>query len=162
MSGLKEHQASEEVHECWVLSTATTASLSHFDITTLPSQCLPHIAAAITIGINSFVAMLVLSAMSVSSHGSWNHLLSQNAPQPHLPDASEMTVSETSRLPSDVSKQIPFHFSRNSHHHIKSDLTAEFRWTWCSIFWTQGRLSNRGRVGHGLPNISASQSIDQA
>ena len=69
---------------------ATTAALSHQTWTAIPVHCLSDIAAAKTIGTSSFTVMW--ASFRVSVHTNCNQLWSQNAPQPHPPEASDVTI----------------------------------------------------------------------
>ena len=91
------------------LVMATTAELSHKALTVLPFHFLPHNAAAITMGTISFTAMWAV-AMG-PAHFNWNHSGPEKlkAPQPHEPDASDVSVTCGSALLIAISRDIPFH-----------------------------------------------------
>ena len=105
---------------------ATTAELSEWTRTWVDCHAWPHTATAITMGISSFTMMWYCG--NNSGHCSWNQWDFQNAPQPHLPDASDITLEEGWLL--SHSKDTPFHFSKNKYHHSRSLLKLWFKRMW--------------------------------
>ena len=109
-----------------LFKTVTTAKLSQLEVTLFPCRSGPQTNAAIRIGINSFTAMCFWQILL--SHSNWNHSLSYHAPQPHVPDASNVIV--TSGGPCGIITAI--HFSANNlHHHISDRNSAFSRIWWC-------------------------------
>lgn len=101
---------------------ATTAALSHRPNTVRPLHPRPHIAHAITMGSNSFAVIWTSARAPFHSH--WNHFPeSRNAPQPHWPEVSDVTVVVGDTLPREDIILTPFHFFKKRTHHCKSDLT---------------------------------------
>ena len=56
-----------------------------------------------TIGINSLVTMLVFGGHAVSDHANCSHLVFQKAPQPQLPDTSDVRTTVGLSSPSAAS-----------------------------------------------------------
>ena len=106
----------------------TIAWLSHRSSTHLFDQCLPQIPAAITMGSSSFPVML--TEAQEAGHCSWSQWVSQIAPKPQEPDASEHTTMSGDENMADVRAQIPFHRGAKSAHHWRSDLNSLLRLTW--------------------------------
>ena len=73
-----------------LLRTSTTAMLSQCASIVFLDHSPPHIAAARTIGINSFLVMFAFSIPA--GHWYWNHRVPIKAPQPHWPEASDRRV----------------------------------------------------------------------
>ena len=67
---------------------ATTVTLSQHTLIFLPDHPDSHTTASMMIGVSSFAA--IPSSPDSSFHGSWNHSVRCQAPQPQLPDASEV------------------------------------------------------------------------
>ena len=105
-----------------LLTAATTAMLSQRQQTRLPAQCGPHSTTAITIGTSS---LGVIDAVAHDSgHCSWNHSSSWTAPQPHVPDASDLTTDGGlvgGMMP------FPFRMCRNVYDRVRSARAAWFR-----------------------------------
>ena len=74
---------------------------------------------------------------SSSGHSNWNHSLPQKAPQPHLPDPSDVTVTSQLILPASYMIDTPFHRSTKRNHHSMSDLVSLLR----QMKWSGGNLS---------------------
>ena len=77
----------------------------------IPTQHLPHIAAAMTMGINSLIAILIPAGHDVMDHGNCQ---SQYAPHPQLPDASEVKTALGSCSRRTDNDNTPFPSVKNS------------------------------------------------
>ena len=75
---------------CLVVDGTTAAMLSVKALTDFPFHWGPHAAAAITMGVSSFVEIWLPS--NIPPHFSCIQCHSQFAPQPHEPDVSEKIV----------------------------------------------------------------------
>ena len=72
--------------------TCTADSLSDLARMCFPLQSWPHTTHEAMIGIISFTAMDWESSAVLLLHGIWSQWLSQKEPQPHDPEASEVTM----------------------------------------------------------------------
>lgn len=68
---------------------------------------------------------------------------SLNAPQPHLPDTSNVMVTEGGISPNTARMDTLFQLCKKMCHHAKSDLATWLRWRWCWGFFTVVLWSNR-------------------
>ena len=98
------------------VSTATTAWLSLWHWIQRPDQRLPQTAAATTMGRSFYVAMLIALISEMLSQASWNHSVSQYAPQPQLLEPSDVKVLSGTHLPAKDNRLVPFHPSKNECH----------------------------------------------
>lgn len=132
------------------LTMATTIALSVQHCIVLPRQRPPHRVAAIAMGINSFSVMW--TAFQFSGHGYWNHSLEdEKAPQPHPPDASEVTITSGGLRATVDNRLTPFQPSKN--HHSRSGRKPLFRRTkWCNSFTVVDRSIIRRK--NERPSIS--------
>ena len=99
------------------------------DLTNTPhfAHCCPQTAALMTIDTISFVAMP--TPAQDSGHSTWNQWpLSVTAPQPHVPEASEVTTCVGA---SGGMIHCPFHPCRKDAHQCKSDLKSTVNLIWC-------------------------------
>ena len=111
-----------------LFNTETTAVLSQWAITLPPDHSWPQTRVAIMIGISSLMAMCILDVLS--SQASWNHFWLCHAPQPHTPDASEVSVNSV--LPGWITSAAPFQWAANVFHHFRSDRNSALsRMWWC-------------------------------
>ena len=106
--------------------TETTASLSDLTRTCCPAHLFPHTVQAAMTGTISFIAM-DSDNTSILSHAICSQKSPQNAPHPHEPEASEITVMPASLKARVESIDVPFHLSMNNFHHARSDLNALLR-----------------------------------
>lgn len=114
---------------------ATTAALSHRTWIVVPPRCEPHIAAAITMRISSFLVMLWDS--NCSAHFNWNHSVPANAPQPQLPEASDVRITDGVVRDTDFIIATPFEALANLCHHSMSErvsLLSQIKWSrWLAL-----------------------------
>ena len=114
-------------------------------------------AADTTIGTSSFM-VIWLSAIC-PPYSSMNQLEREKAPQPQLPDASDVSMTDgvtPSKEPACIIC-IPFHDSQYCHHHSMSDLASSFRRTkWSRCLGTVERsISLRKNDLHALTTLQA-------
>ena len=132
-----------------LLIMATTAALSQYDITHFPFHSFPQTAAANMIGMSSLTVMC--NSRVTSGHLSWNHSLSENAPQPHLPDASDVTATYQLLHLASYMNDTPFHCSAKRSHHSISDLASllsRTKWSRClTTFPRSNSLRMKDRPG---------------
>ena len=101
----------------------TAAWLSHRAWTRQPCHSLPHTTPASRIANNSLKAMWC--SLLAAGHLNWNQACWLHAPQPHSPDASDVTIT-VGRL-GGGKNTTPFQWDANVDHHHKSALNSPFR-----------------------------------
>ena len=103
---------------------ATTAWLSQWHTTWWFRHAQPQRIPANRMGSSSLTVMG--SAAVVESHWTWNHLSPDHAPQPHWPDASEVTWC-TGSWRGTGRNDTPFQVDANDLHHAKSAQNSVLR-----------------------------------
>ena len=103
---------------CRVRMMWTTAMLSQRALTVFPTKLRPQMAVAITTGRSSFI--LMCNGAVWLSHCIWNHSLAWKAPQPQLPDASEMIMLSGASALRGARMDIPFQVETIWYHHSRS------------------------------------------
>ena len=65
------------------------------------------------------------------SHSSWNQAGPDQAPQPHEPEASDVTkIAVDGSEHGDTSSAAPFQWELNTDHHLRSDRNSLFSLMW--------------------------------
>ncbi len=115
-----------------VFTMETTAALLQRQETERPSHLLPQTATLSTIGSNSLTVIWKPSQLSGSRN--WNQLPPDvNAPQPHEPEASDVSTIWGVLRHTLLIGHAPFQMGKKQPHHLRSDRKAAFKRTqWCS------------------------------
>ena len=116
------------------LTIATTATLSHRARNTNPFHSWPHVKAAMTMGTSSFTVMCTSLILLVQ--GNLNQCSPVYAPQPQVPDASDVKVIVGSPAWSVSIMAAPFHVDMKRYHHSMSALASLFslmNWSRCLV-----------------------------
>ena len=138
------------------LRIVTTPALSKKTTYGLPHHWWPQEAHATTIG-RSFFAVIWTPSQD-SGQASWNHMLVDvNAPQPHVPDASEVRVAAAGRPVMLVSSDTPFHCWRKRAYQQRSDLNALFKRI---VWWSSHATDDKSVIL--LRNVWPGQMTRQA
>ena len=122
------------------LTTSTTAWLSQWTRTDCWLQLFPQIVHAITMVSNSFTAIDRCS--HPTGQGYWNHKGPHQAPQPNEPDASDYRWWSVSRSAGSASMDTPFHSSKKTCHHMRSERKDAFKRINCRLFGVPFNSSN--------------------